>query len=126
MYRIIGADGKEYGPVSQDQVRQWIREGRANAQTRVRPEESADWVCLGDLSAFEDVLGRRPENVPPVGAYSQLPEDVLVRDYELDIGACVSRGGDLLKNQFGLVFGATAIYLLIQGAISGLGSNRTS
>ncbi len=122
MYKIIGADGKEYGPVNSDQVRQWVREGRANAQTRVQPEGSTDWIALGELAGFEDVLGRRAETVPPVGAYSALPADVLTRDYELDIGACVSRGADLLKSQFGVVFGAAAIYLLIQGAISGLGS----
>lgn len=122
MFKIIGADGKEYGPVTSDQVRQWIRDGRANAQTRVQPEGAVDWTTLGDLPEFEDVLGHKADTVPPVGAYSRLPDDVLTRDYELDIGACVSRGADLLKNNFGIVFGAAAIYLLIQGAISGLGS----
>lgn len=122
MFKIIGADGKEYGPVTSDQVRQWVRDGRANAQTRIQSEEAADWTTLGELPEFEDVLGRTLESLPPVGAYSKLPDDVLTRDYELDIGTCVSRGADLLKNNFGLVFGAAAIYLLIQGAISGLGA----
>jgi hypothetical protein len=36
MYRIIGADQKEYGPVTQDQICQWIAEGRANAHSRAR------------------------------------------------------------------------------------------
>ena len=122
MFKIIGVDGKEYGPVSSDLVRQWIREGRANAQTRIQPEGSTEWITLGQVPEFEDVLGRRPENIPPVGAYSTLPTDVLERDYDLDIGDCVSRGADLLKNQFGIVFGVAAIYLLIQGAVSGLGA----
>jgi len=122
MFKIIGADGKEYGPVSNDQVRLWIREGRANAQTRVQEEGATEWCALGDLAEFEDVLGRRPDTTPPVGAYSALPADVLDRDYELDIGECVSRGADLLKNNFGIVFGVTAIWLLIQGAIQVLGS----
>jgi len=122
MFKIIGADGKEYGPVTGDQVQQWIRDGRANAQTRIQLEGATDWTTLGALPEFEGILGRRPQTVPPVGAYSALPDDVLVRDYELDIGACVSRGADLLKNNFGIVFGAAAIYLLIQGAISGLGA----
>lgn len=122
MFKIIGADGKEYGPVTSDQVRQWIREGRANAQTRVLPEGATDWTALGDFPEFDDVLGRKPETIPPVGAYSLLAEDVLVRDYDLDIGSYVSRGADLLKNHFGIVFGPAAIYILIQGAINGLGS----
>ena len=33
MYKIIGADGREYGPVSAEQLRQWIAEGRATSQT---------------------------------------------------------------------------------------------
>ncbi|MCU0771404.1 MAG: DUF4339 domain-containing protein [Verrucomicrobia bacterium] len=122
MLKIIGGDGKEYGPVTGDQVRQWIREGRANAQTRVQREGEAGWIRLGELAEFEEVLGRKLETVPPVGAFSVLPGDVLERDYALDIGACVSRAAELLKTQFGLLFGAAAIYLLIQGAMSGLGS----
>jgi hypothetical protein len=38
MYKIIGADGKEYGPITADQLRAWIVEGRANAQTKVLME----------------------------------------------------------------------------------------
>src|ERR1035437_3047869 len=33
MYKIIGVDGREYGPATAGQLRQWIAEGRANAQT---------------------------------------------------------------------------------------------
>lgn len=49
MYKIIGADGKEYGPVSTDQLRQWLNEGRVNKQTRILVEGSTDWVTLGDV-----------------------------------------------------------------------------
>ena len=122
MFKCIGADGREYGPVSREQLRQWIREGRANARSRVRPDDAPDWVTLGELEGFEDVLGRRPEVVPPPSAHSPLAEDVLTRDVELDLGRCFGQGLDLLRNQFGLVFGAAGLYLVIQLAISGLGS----
>ena len=36
MYRVIGADGQQYGPVSAEQIRQWMVEGRVNAQTLVQ------------------------------------------------------------------------------------------
>lgn len=52
MYRIIGADGREYGPVSADQMRQWVTEGRVNQQTRVRAEDSPDWKALADFPEF--------------------------------------------------------------------------
>ena len=37
MYKIIGADGNEYGPITTEQLRQWLAEGRVNAQTKVPP-----------------------------------------------------------------------------------------
>jgi hypothetical protein len=52
MYKIIGADQKEYGPVSAEQLRAWMAEGRVNAQTRVLPEGATEWKMLGDLPEF--------------------------------------------------------------------------
>jgi hypothetical protein len=52
MYRIIGADGRQYGPVSGDQLRQWIAEGRANAQTQAFAEGATEWKPLGGLPEF--------------------------------------------------------------------------
>lgn len=52
MFKIIGADGQQYGPVSAEQLRQWIVEGRANAQTLVQVEGSADWKPLGQYPEF--------------------------------------------------------------------------
>jgi len=52
MYKIIGADGKEYGPISAEQVRQWIAEGRASLQTKVLPEGATEWKTLGELPEF--------------------------------------------------------------------------
>lgn len=51
-YLIIGADGKEYGPVSADQLRQWINEGRVNGETRVRTENSLQWIPLSSIPGF--------------------------------------------------------------------------
>ena len=52
MYKIIGADQKEYGPVTADQLRQWITEGRVSGQTQVLPEGATEWKSLGDLPEF--------------------------------------------------------------------------
>ena len=35
MYKIIGGDQKEYGPVTADQLRAWITEGRVNGLTSI-------------------------------------------------------------------------------------------
>jgi hypothetical protein len=52
MYRMIGADGREYGPISADQLRQWITQGRANASTNVLAEGATEWKPLGSLPEF--------------------------------------------------------------------------
>jgi len=52
MYRMIGADGREYGPITADQLRQWIGQGRANAPTSVLPEGASAWSSLGSLPEF--------------------------------------------------------------------------
>ena len=69
MYRIIGADEKEYGPISLDQLRQWIAEGRANAQTRVLQEGSAEWRTLNDIPELAALLGH-----PSTAAPAPLPQ----------------------------------------------------
>ena len=64
MYKIIGTDQKEYGPVSGDQLRQWIAEGRINARTMVQPEGAQDWKPLADFPEFQPLPGRRPPPLP--------------------------------------------------------------
>ena len=49
MYKIIGADGREYGPVAAGQLRQWLAEGRINAQTPVLAPDAPEWKPLGQL-----------------------------------------------------------------------------
>jgi hypothetical protein len=65
MYRIIGADGREYGPVPPEQLRQWIAEGRANAETRVRIEGSMDWKPLAQFPEFSALFPAAAPISPP-------------------------------------------------------------
>lgn len=64
MYQIIGVDGKEYGPVSADQVRQWISAGRANGQTLANLVGDLDWKPLGSFAEFSGWLNKPPP-MPP-------------------------------------------------------------
>jgi uncharacterized RDD family membrane protein YckC len=52
MFTIIGGDGKEYGPVTADQIRAWITAGRANLDTKAKPAGTEDWRRLGDFPEF--------------------------------------------------------------------------
>ncbi len=67
MYRIIGADGREYGPIAAEQVRQWIAEGRANAATRVWAEGTAEWKPLAEFLEFAPL----PAAAPPPPSFPQ-------------------------------------------------------
>src|SRR5262245_18193187 len=70
MYKIIGSDQKEYGPVSGDELRQWILDGRVNAQTRV--EVDGQWKTIGEVPEFAGLLAqRRP--APTAAAPSAAP-----------------------------------------------------
>jgi hypothetical protein len=52
MYRIVGSDGNEYGPISLEQLKRWVAEGRINAQSRVKPAEAADWSTASEPERF--------------------------------------------------------------------------
>jgi len=64
MYKIIGADQKEYGPISAEQLRQWISEGRVNANTRVLAEGMMTWKAVSDLPEFAVLLPPPPPPPP--------------------------------------------------------------
>ncbi len=68
MFKIIGTDGKQYGPISADQLRSWIAEGRANSSTLVQSEGSTDWKPLSSFPEF----GSQPAPTP-LGQYSAPP-----------------------------------------------------
>ena len=72
-YRILGADGREYGPVTADQVREWITEGRANAQTRALDEGTAQWKPLTEYAEFALILARAMPPLPAPGPISIAP-----------------------------------------------------
>jgi hypothetical protein len=67
MYKILGADQREYGPVTADQLRQWITEGRANSQTMVQGPDSTEWK---PLSSFNEFAGVMPAATAPVASTS--------------------------------------------------------
>ena len=55
-YTIVGGDSKEYGPVSVQEVSEWISSGRANGETRIKEEGAKEWSRLRDLEVFQELL----------------------------------------------------------------------
>lgn len=61
-YKIIGSNLQEYSPVELEEVREWIREGRADSNTLVCEIGETQWVRLRDVSVFSgDLLKDRKD-----------------------------------------------------------------
>ena len=125
MYKIIGADKKEYGPVSADQIHRWISEGRVNGQTLVQAAGDSSWKQLSTVAEFTESLRvqNEPFNTPPPPAPGQvnLPmEEIVKRDYQLDIGGCVSRGWSVFKENMGVIMAAFLVWIVITVAVGGI------
>jgi hypothetical protein len=110
MYTIIGGDQKEYGPVTADDLRRWIAEGRLSGQSLVQAEGSGEWKPLSAFVEFADALrpAAGPAPLAPVWR-----EQVLLRQPEVHIGQCLGQSWSLLTANFGLLFGATFLVWLI-------------
>jgi hypothetical protein len=118
-YKIIGGDKKEYGTATADEVRQWIAEGRLNAQSQVQAEGSGEWKALGAFAEFADAL-RAQAAPPPVRAVPAPPaspelwtSQILARRPEVQPGRCLAQSWKLLAGNFGTLFGATFLIWVI-------------
>jgi hypothetical protein len=69
-YRIVGADGKIYGPVGLEQVRQWLAQGRAEGRTPVYVEGASGWTYLALLPELAAEFSTPP---PAIGAIKSGP-----------------------------------------------------
>jgi uncharacterized membrane protein len=105
MYTIIGGDGKEYGPVSAEQVRGWIAGGRANLKTRVKALGSDEWKSVEDFPELTAAAATVSASSAPAR--------------NLDILSCYERSWTLLKANFWPLVGVNllvVVMLLLIGA----------
>jgi hypothetical protein len=112
-YTIIGSDGQQYGPITAEDVRQWIAEGRLNAQSLAKAEQEAEFRPLSAFPEFADAF-------PPEAPQPPVPEpassaQLLEGDYDLAIGSCVTRGWELVKKNFWPAVGVTFLVMLAIG-----------
>jgi len=118
-YKIIGGDQKVYGPVSEEDIRRWIAEGRLNGQSQVQPDGGPGWQALSALAEFAEALqakaGASPPPLAPVAPTDPaiFTAEILARTPEVRIGSCLSRSWNLLRANFGLLLGATCLAWLI-------------
>lgn len=59
-YKIIGADGREYGPATLDELREWAREGRVGRDTLVWSSQAGLWAAACRLVELADLSDAMP------------------------------------------------------------------
>ena len=65
MYKIVGIDGRQYGPVTAEEIRRWLAENRVRPQTLAQAEGAAEWK---PLSSFPEFVADFKPVAPPVMA----------------------------------------------------------
>ena len=115
MYKIIGADGQQYGPVSSDQLRRWMAENRVRAETLVQAEGTVDWKPLSSFAEFADTRFTPPAMTPPVGSY---PPPNPRASNKIPAGICGVILGGFGVHKFILGYTGTGIIMLLLSVLS--------
>jgi GYF domain 2 len=127
MFTIIGGDGKEYGPVSVEQIQAWLASGRANLDTRAKHIGYEEWKRLGD---FDEFAGPSAAPPPPLSSVEPEPDPtgpvdpkayaarLIARAAPLNIGDCLDRGWKLLKANFWPLVGVTFLIMLVSNIVA--------
>ena len=65
-YKIIGADGKEYGPVALSELQKWVGEGRITGATQVSRSDQQGWSTAASFPELgvRDSTGPAPITSP--------------------------------------------------------------
>jgi len=125
MYKIIGGDQKEYGPVNEQELRNWIGEGRLNGQSMIWEDGSAEWRPLSTFPEFEEALRLQAglavaspgRPIPPVNT-EIWSSQILAQEPRVQPMECLALSWRLFNSNFGLLFGATFVVWLI-GTVCG-------
>jgi hypothetical protein len=116
MYKIIGQDGKEYGPISGEQLRQWISQNRIESRSPVFADGAKDWTFVGLLPEFANYFAGE---IPPAIAPQTIAPPTPMRKTNgfamaglicgiLSVTLCLCCGG-IPFNVLGLIFSIVAL-----------------
>jgi TM2 domain-containing membrane protein YozV len=112
MYKIVGVDGQQYGPVSAEEIRRWIADKRVNAQTLAQAEGGPEWKPLGSFSEFASELKAVPPPIaPPI---APPPSTVASRaSNKIPAGVCGILLGSLGIHKFILGYTGAGLVMLL-------------
>src|SRR5690349_15552832 len=52
-YLIIGGDGAQYGPITLEQLKAWIRDGRVSRDTKVQRSDQQAWMAAAQFAELD-------------------------------------------------------------------------
>ena len=128
-FKIVGGDGKEYGPIDLVTLQQWMREGRVAGQTQVWDSRTGNWQPAAQIAELAAALGT-PSPAPPVAPTVpsaatppgvELATEVLQRDYTVAFGDWFGQGWDFFKANMGFALGACWIVFALAFVASAIG-----
>jgi len=112
MYKIVGVDGRPYGPVGAEEIRRWIVENRVNTQTPVQAEGAPEWKPLGTLSEFAAEWRAVPPPIAPPPAIASRAAG------KIPAGVCGILLGSLGIHKFILGYTGAGLILLLLTVLS--------
>lgn len=129
-FKIVGGDGKEYGPIDLATLQQWMREGRVAGETKVWDSRTGDWQPAAQIAELAAVLGTPPPapSVAPAVPSAATPPGVelatavLQRDYTVDFGSWFGQGWAFFKANMGFALGTCWIVFALAFVASAIGA----
>ena len=111
MYRIIGGDHQEYGPASEEQVKRWIKEGRANGQTLAQRDGETEWRPLAEFTEFAEASATppAPEQTPDQGETPSITNGMAIAGLVMGILGISCCGLGPVFAALGIVFSGIAL-----------------
>jgi TM2 domain-containing membrane protein YozV len=106
MYKMIGADGQQYGPVDAEQIRRWLSENRVRNETLIQAEGSDEWK---PLRSYPELSNAATANVPPAFSETPPPMSALKTDLSSRASTKVAAG------VCGILLGSLGIHKFILG-----------
>ncbi|MDQ6631432.1 MAG: RDD family protein [Verrucomicrobiota bacterium] len=67
-YKIIGGDGQEYGPVTLEELKNWVRDGRVGSPTQIWRSDLGSWKPAGQYEELQSELALAPPLPAGIGA----------------------------------------------------------
>ncbi len=129
MFTILGADGKEYGPVPAAKIHEWLNGGRANLTTKAKHADDGVWKTLGEFAEFsappaaaatpDAVAAPAATPIQPTGPVDARAHaaDLIARAAPLDVFGCLSRSFDLWKANLLPLVGVTFVVFAVTAAL---------